>query len=321
MTHKNTTYKRLCESHQKSLLENSFTGFDGAHGGGIASWKDDTTHEIMTGKSRKTLIASDRDKNLYQGIRTNAKQYMAQYDIDWWHMEAESPKEITCNTLSSQVSCLNHLFPFRKDDSAIKLLLKSLTNIEFDTVCPSPIDKDGYITFEFVYDNAELLSETDEGAKRGSLCTSIDATIIAQKGEEKWIFPIEWKYTEDYGAYDKTNKTRLERYGHLIAISEQLQMPTDGVAHSLYMQEPYNELMRQTLLMEQMKRKGIVDHFIHINVIPKGNKGLRNKVERNYVPMLKDPSKFICITPQDLLAPLKDDNSALFTYLQTRYWN
>jgi len=308
------TYKESQNKNQAKLVFRKDPVFEGAENMGIA-----ISYDGKECPCAHVLIEKDRDKNLYAPFREDIKNYMT--DIKWWHMKNESDDKVTTNILSSQVSCLNHLFPFRTNDTAIKLLLKSLTNIEFDTICPSLIDKDGFITFEFIYDNAELLGETDDGADRGSLCTSIDATIIAQKGDEKWIFPIEWKYTEDYEVYDKTNKTRLERYGHLIEISEQLQMPTDGIAHSIYMQEPYYELMRQTLLMEQMKRKGIVDHFVHINVIPKGNNELRNKVERNYVPMLKDPSKFICITPQDLLAPLKDDNSALFNYLQTRYWN
>ena len=59
--------------------------------------------------------------------------------------------------------------------------------------------------FEFALDNEKLLGETDEGAKRGAMCTSIDAMIRAQKDDKIWFIPIEWKYTETYKREDKTN--------------------------------------------------------------------------------------------------------------------
>ena len=80
--------------------------------------------------------------------------------------------------------------------------------------------------------------------------------------------------------------------------------------------------MRQTLLVEQLKHKGLAKNFFHLNVIPKGNSGLRKVVETEFKPMLTKEAKFKIIDPQDLLSPLKgnDDYKELMEYLETRYW-
>ena len=194
--------------------------------------------------------------------------------------------------------------------------------LQFDDVLPTMIDEDGYLSFEFVYMNKELLGENDHGAGRGTRCTSVDAFMIARKGDRKVLIPIEWKYTESYKWQDKTIAKRLARYEQLIEGSSQLISPENGIPHSIYFYEPCYELMRQTLLAEQMVKKGVADDFIHINVVPARNTEYRNMVKYNYIPMLKKKQKFIPITPEELLAPLnnKIEYSALIQYLSKRYW-
>ena len=100
-------------------------------------------------------------------------------------------------------------------------------------------------------------------------------------------------------------------------------MPENGkIPNSIYFQEPSYELMRQTLLAERLEDKGLANNFFHLNVIPEGNTGLRKAVEKEYILMLKDSSKFRIIDPQALLSPLKgnDDYKELMEYLETRYW-
>ena len=70
------------------------------------------------------------------------------------------------------------------------------TGIDFDEIIPSIIDHNSLISFEFVLKNKSLLNENTES--RGKNCTSIDALVYAKKGNDKWLIPIEWKYTEAY---------------------------------------------------------------------------------------------------------------------------
>lgn len=274
------------------------------------------------GKHEFILREEDSIYNLFEPIRSDVLTYFNNNRIKWWG-ENNKVKKPTGHLVSSQIHCLNHLFALRKDPNAVKCIIESATGLQFDEVLPSLIaDNHCYISFEFAFHNDEWLQENDKGAKRGSMCTSIDAMILARRGEERWLIPIEWKYTETYTKKDKTNATRMKRYAHLIEYSSQLKMPDDGIAHSVYFIEPSYELMRQTLLCEQIIAHGYADHFFHINIIPNMHYELRNAVESMFVPMLNDKSKFRIIDPQELLAPLKETNKydTLFSYLNTRYW-
>ena len=274
------------------------------------------------------LCSRDCINNLYSKIQEDAIEYFKRYDIAWWQCKGENNIP-SGHIVSSQIHCLNHLFDIRTDKDVVKLIAEKATSMQFDEILPSLIDnkeKNSYITFEFALDNDKLLGENDKGWKRGTLCTSIDVMIMARKGEKTWLIPIEWKYTEAYKRVDKTNKKRKARYSKLIKTSKRLRMPEDGIPHSVYFIEPNYELMRQTLLCEQLVANGYADDFIHINVIPNGNTELRNAVENEYIPMLKDKTKFKIIDPQDLLSPLKDPlkeknlHPELIKYLKKRYW-
>lgn len=268
------------------------------------------------------LMGQDNKYNLFVSQQDVDLDYFNKYHIKWWNSSKDNkPSGVL---LSSQIHCLNHLFALRKDKDAILSIVNHATKMDFDEVLPSIIDDDGYLSFEFAYHNDELLGENDKGWGRGVLCTSIDAMIIARKGKGIWLIPIEWKYTETYEKEDKTCKKRLDRYEELIKQSNQLIMPKNGkIPNSIYFQEPCYELMRQTLLVEQMIHENKATNFFHINVIPKGNTELREVVEKEYVPMLKTPSRFIIIDPEEFLSPLRNNTnySDLINYLETRYWN
>ncbi|MBO7477751.1 MAG: hypothetical protein J6U04_07460 [Salinivirgaceae bacterium] len=274
------------------------------------------------------LKPEDSIFNLYQGIRENTQKsavtYFKAQNIAWWRQK-EDGYYPTGHLVSSQIHCLNHLFALRTDKDSIKEIINEATKMQFDEILPSIIDNDSesFISFEFALDNDKLLREKDEDAKRGTMCTSIDAMILARKGDKKWLIPIEWKYTETYERKDKTNRKREDRYTHLIKKSNRLITPQDGIPHSVYFIEPNYELMRQTLLCEQLIANGYAYDFFHLNIIPKGNTELRNVVNNEFVPMLKDATKFKIIDPQELLSPLKDDKAyeGLFDYLSKRYWD
>lgn len=270
------------------------------------------------------LKSQFNDRNLHKGIRQKSIEYFKKYNIAWWQCLNKSNTP-TGHLVSSQIHCLNHLFALRTDKEAVKMIIENVTGMQFDEVLPSLIDNDehSYISFEFALDNDKLLGEDDKGWKRGKLCTSIDVMIIARQGKNKWLIPIEWKYTETYSETDLTNKKRIKRYAHLIENSARLKMPDNNrIEHSIYFREPYYELMRQTLLCEKLIRSGYANDFFHINIIPSEHTELRKAVETKFIPMLNNETKFKIIDPEDLLAPIKENNlyPELIDYLEKRYW-
>jgi hypothetical protein len=64
---------------------------------------------LLISKERK-FVLSEPDLNLWEGIRQDAKAYFSKNGITWW----SGNKEPTGPLLSSQISCINHLYPIRK---------------------------------------------------------------------------------------------------------------------------------------------------------------------------------------------------------------
>ena len=268
----------------------------------------------------------DSAKNLYKGIRKEAIEYFKKYCIVWWQC-LNKQDEPTGHMVSSQINCLNHLFAFRDKPEVLKLILQKATLLPIKSIIPSPIDEDGYIAFEFVYMNMSLMRDNsgeyhENYETRGAKCTSIDALVYAQLDDNrKILIPIEWKYTENYDGTEAFPSS-WKRYPDLIRL---VDCNLKDV-YVLYKADPYYELMRQTLLVEQIirhKECGIeADDYFHIMVIPNEHSELRTAIEGNYIPTLKYPYKFKIIDPQDLLSPLKgnDDYKELMEYLETRYW-
>lgn len=270
-------------------------------------------------RSGFVLRTQDKDKNLFHAIRQETIDYFKEYNISWWQYE-NNPDSPTGHLVSSQIHCLNHLFALRKDKEALKTVLSAASGLTIKEILPSPLDKDGYLTFEFVYKNKSLLGEKYE--TRGAKCTSIDALVYAQlENERKILFPIEWKYTETYYGKEATPES-WKRYPNLISLEDSNLKEVSN----LYKADPYYELMRQTLLCEQIIRlkdcEIIADCYFHIMVIPNAHTELKTAIESKYIPTLKDKSKFRIIDPQELLAPLEGNEkySKLLEYLRKRYW-
>ena len=275
------------------------------------------------GQHEFVLKREDCLYNLFEAIRKEVPPYFEKYKITWWG-ENKKVQKPTGHLVSSQIHCLNHLFALRKDDEAIKTILTNAAGLAIKKILPSPLDEDGYLSFEFVYKNKTLLGEKNE--TRGAKCTSIDAFIYAQlEDDRKILIPIEWKYTETYSGVEAKEES-LKRYpvrlNHLLPASNMKEWK------DLYKADPYYELMRQTLLVEQI----IAQHddeslkavdYVHIVIIPKEHSELRNAIITRYIPTLNDPSKFKIIDPQELLAPLEGnkDYEDLLNYLKTRYWH
>lgn len=297
----------------------------------------------------RDFVLLDNINNLYYPICTDVIEYFRKNKISWW-----GGKQPTGHILSSQIACVNHLFAIRSDKSAVMSVLKNISN-DFEDVFQINTDKylPAFIQFEAVSDSDYL----NEGQlSRGNNCTSIDALIYAKhKNGEKWIIPIEWKYTEYYNNTDKSiqdserkspqynkgdeakGKERLDRYcynkkGRLIDASDYLKSLTE-YRNSVYFFEPFYQLMRQTLWAEQMvinkKRETLQpDNFLHVHVIPPENKDLLNKIykcsgmdmEQTWRNHLTDHSKYVKISPIKLLSGIDSVKyQNLIKYINVRY--
>ena len=298
------------------------------------------------------LDDNERDMNLYNWQDNDCvqrvKDYFKENNIKWWNCHFDEKPDglkISCHLVSSQLACINHLFFIKHDKNAVLSIINGINDmpVKFKDVMNIPCDKgtDNYIAFEVVASKDYL---HEKYLKRGELCTSVDALVYAlDENNERWLIPIEWKYTEKYNRDDMSNgtkgKTRLSRYcntegDNLIGNSKQLKSLID-YKHSIYFQEPFYQLMRQTLWAEcicRNKEENVLpaEHFVHIHVCPKENKELLNKcyaevtdkpsMEEAWREMLSNQSLYHLVDPKELLQPIAKTYPKLYNYLQSRYW-
>ncbi|MDD4636993.1 MAG: hypothetical protein PHI48_07590 [Bacteroidales bacterium] len=272
-------YKEIQKKHQEALFGTPF--FEGAKGGGI--------HRNMQQSSY--LEAGKEAINLYKPIRNKLMDYFSQEKISWW-----SQGGVTGNLLSSRVACLNHLFAVRDDKDLVRDIANALYGSPDFFMDVKKVNCDSarnaeYIAFAVTTNNDYLHECKSEAPKRGGSNTTIDALIIAVDFDnKKYLLPIRWEYTEEYGR--KTDKTKegLSRYtnvheggDNLIGNSMILKpMPRNKYKGSIYFLEPFYQLMKQTLWAEQLlnhKDQEVLkaDACCHIHVVPKENVQLRSK--------------------------------------------
>lgn len=305
---KKTQYERAEELIKNSLL------FNGDAGGG--SFRDNPYPFIL----RKNI------NNLYATYANSILDYFNGNRIAWWN------GKLTNHVLSSQVACLNHLYPIRKDKAAVLSIIQNVCTDIVDVLIITADKFDpAFIQFESVSDLDHL---NELSSTRGSNCTSIDALILGvNKDGRKILIPIEWKYVEVYGNEDKSKgvkgTTRLGRYTQLINQSSQLR----STNHAVYYFEPFYQLMRQTLWAEQMVLNKStetikVDDFMHLHIIPDENIDLLQKnypiskmgMEATWRSCLKDQSKYKILSPALLITPISKQYPDLIEYLESRYW-
>ena len=318
-------YKNSQYARQEDLINHSGI-FNGDKGNGY-----------FMGKA-SPFVLKDGMNNLYEPIRNDVIRYFKDNEISWWGGDKPSG-----HTLSSQIACLNHLFAIMNDRDAVLAMLNGVRD-EFEKVLPIECDANRqYIGFEVVSKEDPL---NEKAFTRGSNCTSVDAFIHAKHRDGSiWLIPIEWKYTEHYANQDKSNEDRqgeekgsngkgqerVRRYSALTDASLQLKS-LDSYYGSIYYQEPFYQLMRQTLWAENVvklkEEKLKADNYMHLHVIPSANKDLLDKkysvsgmgMEETWRSMLCNQSKYIIVDPQKLLEPIKDKYPELVSYLEKRYW-
>ena len=336
-------YRENLEERQKELLVKGNDIFGNARGNGKFK---------IRGKQKPYPHILEEDKewnNLFPSIRDNVKSYFKKNNISFWNGTT-----ITGNTLSSQVSCLNHLFLIRNNEEAVRCVMQAFVGnrfvIDFMVKVEPKCEKydQQYIAFEMVSDEDRM----NEGKlTRGNTCTSIDAFAIAHdKSGKKRIIVIEWKLVEDDSGNkaptEATSKnieeiqrgrTRVNNYGELINNSKAI-IPIDNresLFNSSLFHLPFYELMRQTLWAENNKVDFGADDYIHVNVIPMDNpmrskryKCIDNKkgIVEGWRQHLTDygNERYIDADPYLVVKALEDNHRKkyleLLDYLKVRYY-
>jgi len=284
----------------------------------------DPGNGLFFGKEREFVLSAP-DLNLWEGIRQDAKDYFLKNGISWWSGNGEP----TGHLLSSQISCLNHLYPLRQRKDCADKILQNIN----ESIVESQFVDSGFVEFEKTGENP-LGKELS--TQRGANSTSIDSLMIGKKlNGDKVLVLIEWKYTESYTPnsllISDKGKNRFEVYKNLLEDPD-CPIKTDDFKDLFF--EPYYQLMRQTLLgwtMTKNKEYGISD-WIHLHVIPDENLELKGKItsknlkgntlEESWELQLTNPEKYIVISPEKLLEPIKylPDTKSITEYLTNRYW-
>lgn len=323
-------FKDQLKAKQIQLI-NEGSIFDGAKGGGLYRGNN-YPHLLEAGKEQN---------NLFPDIRESVRGYFEHYGIPFW----SGGSTVTSNTLSSQVSCLNHLFLARDNADITKVVLQSLVgdNIQIKDVLPVPervickgakkviVEKPKtFISFEAVSLNE--MDQLGEGEPlRGMTCTSIDALALVKDMDGKTILlAIEWKLVEDDNGNKAPSSTESKEHKRG---SRRLDWYSDRIKNCKLEHEkvfkdagkddfhdnplfvlPFYELMRQTLWVNTyMSEYGAVD-YRHIEVIPKENpmrnknyKGIGKGIKEAWTSLLnpKASSKYIRTDPSPIVSALQ----------------
>lgn len=176
------------------------------------SWPDGTWHKRPTFTYPHLLPADRWSSNLFDGIRDEVLQYVATEDIAWHGEKA--------NLRSSQVCCLNVLFPSRLDLDLAAILLapalpgvRSVERIEFEWTGPE--------------DATQWLGEPP-GGKRGQNRTSADAAIWWDDGHSRRLTLLEWKYTETaFGTCSGYERQRKHQLHPCLSVDPATASPED----------------------------------------------------------------------------------------------
>jgi len=280
----------------------------------------DAGQGVYYGKPR-AFVLNKPCLNLWTGIREDALAHFDDHGIVWHQGGTREP---TGHLLSSQVACVNHLCYLRQHKDLADAVVR---NLGFGMVEAAMLDT-GYVEFEVIGLGPYL---NERSWTRGANSTSVDAVMLGVTGDgSRVLILVEWKYTESYSQANLYHQARAKVYDALI-MDPRSPIDVDSPQYLYY--EPFYQLMRQTLLGWKMVEHGDYNAcgFIHVHVIPQGNRKLQVSVTSPQLPgdsmsgawrsVLKEPARYITVTPNELLAPLWDerDSASLLHYLQERY--
>ena len=195
------------------------------------------------------------EQNLFSEIRQAAINHFANHSIKWHDGKNGKPSNHLC---SSQVCCVNFLFPFsNKPDVLSKVLQPFFPEIK----SMIPIESGQYVSFEWIGQENYLGEKVSRNGNRtrGANCTSADAAVMFERTDGKrQMVLIEWKYTESYGGTSlkiaKSGTDRTEIYRPLFLNDDSTLNKNLLPSFDSLFFEPFYQFMRQQYLADEMEK-------------------------------------------------------------------
>jgi hypothetical protein len=283
------------------------------------------------------LPEASATENLWGGIRQTAIAYFDQYAIKWHDGQVHRPSNHLC---SSHVCCVNFLFPFADQPTALAALLKPLYP---DLAHMLPIENGQYVAHEWIGQQNYLGEKIARNGRRtrGANFTSADAAVMFQHLDgTRHVALIEWKYTESYGStplrYAKSGTDRLAIYAPLL---ERADCPIKREALPAWdalFYEPFYQFMRQQLLAHEMElaHELEADRVSVLHIAPAHNRdfrkvtslalqGLGDSATQVWKRVLRAPDRFLSVNTEDLFNGIDrtafPELSEWWHYLSARY--
>lgn len=201
------------------------------------------------------LPLENAEENLFDQISPSALAYFSEQHIKWHDGQNGKPSNHLC---SSQVCCVNFLFPFADKPKELAQLLRPMFP---DIRRMLPIEDEGrFVSFEWI-GKMDYLGENRRRSTRtrGANSTSADAAVMFERADrERQIVLIEWKYTESYSPISlkvaRSGTDRTEIYAPLFSRDDcPLNKDLLPGFDTLFF-EPFYQFMRQQFLAHEMER-------------------------------------------------------------------
>lgn len=261
---------------------------------------------IYRKKSRSfCLPKSVARENLLADIRDEACNYFQNHQIGWHDGTIDTPSNHLC---SSQVCCVNFLFPFMNRPQELRDLLRPIFPALHKML---PLETpESYLAFEWIGLENYLGEKTRSATMRtrGANFTSADAMVMFEhSGGLRQIVLIEWKYTESYPPQCKRFAASGTDRGAIYApLFDRDDCPIDKSILPNYdalFYEPFYQLMRQQLLAHEMElaREFDADIVSLLHIAPAQNTDFQKVTS----PALKAIGKTVTEVWDKLTAPTK----------------
>lgn len=274
------------------------------------------------------------EENLYPPVREDALKFFREKKISWHQGIEGKPSNHLC---SSQVCCINFLFPFTNQPDELAKLLKPI----FPKIQRMfPVEDGRYVSFEWIGERNYLGERVHgEGVRtRGANFTSADSIVMFEDTEHRrQVVLIEWKYTESYsGNYlgiAESGTDRRKIYQHLFENPDcVLNLEKVPDLDALYY-EPFYQLMRQQFLAQEMEEAHELgaDVVSLLHIAPRMNKdfekitsskliGLGNSATEVWENLVTAEGRFISVKTEDLFGDFSSpEMEDWIQYIQARY--
>jgi hypothetical protein len=293
---------------------------------------------IYSGKPRPFCVPSEfAEQNLIPEIRESALSHFSKYDIKWHSGQNGKPSNHLC---SSQVCCVNFLFPFADRPNELAQVFRSVYP-EIEKMLP--VENGLYVSFEWIGQKNYLSEKVALNVQRsrGANCTSADSIVMFERKDKKrQVVLIEWKYTESYSGtslkISGSNTDRTKIYRHLFEnidcpINKDILPSFDSLFY-----EPFYQFMRQQLLASEMEKAHEMgaDIVSLLHIAPAHNTDFRKVTSKElaqlgesatsiWKTLVKPEGRFISVSTEQLFGNLSAEKlpyiKTWLEYIYLRY--